>query len=328
MRSHFTPDILNEDAELLARAKAWNESLRFTDLFAERLNGIACTEGTELATALLYVRALCVPDNAAFYQRVLAANPSAMERPDVIGIVPGAFHGQHKHTGADGLKIAGTISGLGERIEIVPVRSFGRLEENARIIVNWLDKQRGQRIALASLSKGGADVKRALALPQAAVAFAGVTAWVSFSGIVQGTPLIAWLRARPFRSSAFGLLLRLQGHRAAVLDELRRADDAPLATWPALPEHLSVVHVNGCPLRRHLRHRWAPRGYERLAPLGPNDGGGILLGDLTQLPGVICPIWGADHYLQPSWDATPLLRAIVVAALTPDDGRHASRSAR
>jgi hypothetical protein len=284
-------------------------------------------EGAELATALFHDRALCAPGNAAFYQRVLTASLSAMERPDVIGIVPGAFHGQHKHTGADGLKIAETVSGLSERIEVVPVRSFGRLEENARIIVDWLDKQRGQRIALASLSKGGADVKRALATPEAAVAFAGVTAWVSFSGIVQGTPLIAWLRARPFRSSAFGLLLRLQGHRAAVLDELRRADDAPLATWPTLPAHLRIVHVSGCPLRRHLRHHWAPRGYERLAPLGPNDGGGILLGDLTQLPGIVCPIWGSDHYLQPSWDATPLLRAIVVAAFTPEDERHASQSA-
>lgn len=323
----FAHGVLDEDLQLLARAKAWDESLRFKDLSVKRLGEIARAEGAELATALLHDRTLCVPDNAAFYQRVLTVNPGEMERPDVIGIVPGAFHGQHKHTGADGLRIADTISGLSGRIEIVPVRSFGRLEENARIIVDWLDRQRGQRIALASLSKGGADVKRALAIPEAAEAFAGVTTWVSFSGIVQGTPLIAWLRARPFRSSAFRLLLRLQGHRAAVLDELRRADDAPLATWPTLPAHLRVVHVSGFPLRRHLRHHWAPRGYERLATLGPNDGGGILLGDLTQLPGVVCPIWGADHYLQPSWDATPLLRTIVVAALTSDEERHDNRSA-
>ena len=44
------------------------------------------------------------------------------------------------------------------------------------------------------------------------------------------------------------------------------------------PAHVRVVHVCGFPLQRHLTHPWAARGYSRLSPLGPNDGGGILLG--------------------------------------------------
>jgi len=121
--------------------------------------------------------------------------------------------------------------------------------------------------------------------------------------------------------------LRLQGHRAAAVGEMRRGNDGPLAHWPDLPRHLRIVHICATPLARHLRHRWAPRGYERIAPLGPNDGGGILLGDLPRCPGIICPVWGTDHYFQPDWDSTPLLRAIAGAALTPDDDRQASRSA-
>jgi hypothetical protein len=328
VKSAVRENVSPEDAAWLDRAAAWRDDIGFKDLAAGRLAAIAHAEGIEFATALLYDRALRDPANAAFQRRILEADAQRSLRPDIIGVVPGAFHGQHKHTGADGLKIAETVSGLAPRIEIIPVRSFGPLEENARGILDWLEARRGQRIVLTSLSKGSADVKCALASPRAAAAFTSVVSWVSFSGIVQGTPLVAWLRARPLRSSAFGLLLRLQGHRSAVIDELRRGEDAPLWSWPAPPPHLRIVHVNACPLRHHLRHRWAPRGYERVLPLGPNDGGGILLGDLAQLPGVVCPIWGADHYLQPSWDVTPVLRAVVVAALAPEwASRHANQSA-
>jgi hypothetical protein len=317
VKSDLCLSISSDDATLLAKAAAWQNDNDFKNLTVERLADVARSEGVEFATALAYDRILRAPANAAFQEKMLGAGVQSSCRPDIVGVVPGAFHGQHKHTGADGLKIVETVDGLADRIEVVPVRSFGPLEENARIILDWLEARRGQRVVLTSLSKGSADVKRALAAPRAADAFATVASWVSFSGIVQGTPLVAWLRARPLRSSAFGLLLRLQGHRSAVIDELRRGEDAPLWSWPSLPPHLRIVHVNACPLRRHLRHRWAPRGYERVLPLGPNDGGGILLGDLSQLPGVVCPIWGADHYLQPSWDVTPFLRAIVVAALAP-----------
>jgi hypothetical protein len=156
------------------------------------------------------------------------------------------------------------------------------------------------------------DVKRALSQPGAAEAFATVSAWVSFSGIVEGTHLIEWLRRRPLRWWTVRLWLWWHGHSALALDELRH--DAAKA-WPALPEHLRVVHVFGFPLGRHLAHAWAPRGYARLSSLGPNDGGGILLGDCTKLPGIVCPIWGADHYLMPSWDVLPLLTGIVATAL-------------
>jgi hypothetical protein len=89
-----------------------------------------------------------------------------------------------------------------------------------------------------------------------------------------------------------------------------------------------VIHILGFPLRRHLAHPWAPRAYERLAPLGPNDGGGFLLGEVAQLPGTVLPVWGADHYLQPAWDAVPLLRQVLAEAMAPESAlRQANQSA-
>jgi hypothetical protein len=321
--------ISGQDAELLARAAQWPHDPNLSDLTVERLAAVASETTLEFATALFYDRARRRAKKVGLPSAEDASMLSKQNMhlsADIIGIVPGAFHGQHKHTGADGLKIVETVEGLAPKTEIIPVRSFGPLEENAETILQWLEARRGARILLTSLSKGGADLKCALSSSRAAVAFANVVAWVSFSGIVQGTPLIAWLRARPLRSTAFRLLLRLQGHRAAVLDQLHRHDASPLASWPSLPPHLTIVHVCGCPLRHHLRHHWAPRGYDRVAPLGPNDGGGILLGDLARLPGVVFPIWGTDHYLQPSWEITPLLRSVVLAA-SRGELRHAIQPA-
>ncbi len=176
---------------------------------------------------------------------------------------------------------------------------------------------------LVSLSKGGADVKCALGMPEAGAAFANIATWIGFSGLVEGTPLIAWLRRRPLRWWGVRLLLWLRRHPGGALHDLRQGAGAPLARWAKLPEHLRIVHVCGVPLRTHLQHRWAPRAYDRLAPLGPNDGGAILLGDLTNVPGILCPVWGADHYLQPSWDTGALWRKIVVAALASPVRRHA-----
>jgi len=92
---------------------------------------------------------------------------------------------------------------------------------------------------------------------------------------------------------------------------LDRRAGGPLDFPLLLPAHLRVVHIVGFPLACHLTSRLARRSYRRLAPLGPNDGGGILLGDVTRLPGLIYPVWGADHYMRPAWDVCSLIGRIV-----------------
>lgn len=298
-----------EDARLLARAAAWTGP-------ESDLAELTRSEGLDFATALLHERLLRVPANADFFRSAREAPRPAKISTDLIGIVPGAFHREHRNTSADGACVLAIARELGCAAVVLPTGSFGTLDENARVLLDWLAAQRGRRIALVSLSKGGADVKRALSLPEAARAFAAVSAWVSFSGMVQGTPLIEWLRRRPLRWWAVRLWLGWRGYRAAALEDLRHGPGTALAAWPALPGHLRVVHVCGFPLQRHLAHSWAPRGYARLSALGPNDGGGILLGDLARLPGIVCPVWGADHYLAPRWDARPILTGILAAALT------------
>ena len=312
-----------EDEALLARAEAWAGSDNDVPDTAA-LDEIARREGLEFATAVWYSRVIRAPANAAFLKSAGAAMDSRPPAPELIGIVPGAFHREHRGTGADGARIVRVARSLGCAAEVIPLPGFGRLADNARVIREWLAARRGRRVTLVSLSKGGADVRAALASPDAAEVFAGVCAWVSLSGIVRGTALVEWLRARPLRWWAVRAHLWWRGHPRGALDELARRSEASIAPWPALPPGLRVVHVYGVPLERHLAHPWAGKAHRRLSGLGPNDGGGVLLGDVGHLPGVVCPVWGADHYLAPAWGIEPLLGGILTAAAT---SLQASRSA-
>jgi hypothetical protein len=311
--------ITADETHLLARVSAW----KGPEPTSANASVIAQDHGLDFATALLYERICRRPANEEFLR---AARTRQLPPPGdvMIGIVPGAFHREHRHTGANGGCVLAIARELGIAAEVIPTASFGTLAENGRIISEWIAAQRGALVGLVSLSKGGADTKHALSLRGAGEVFANVSAWISFSGTVQGTPLIAWLRRHPLRWWAVRIALWLRGHPRSTLDDLRHGPTALLEEWPVLPDHLRVVHVCGFPLRRHLAHPWALRAHARLAPLGPNDGGGNLLADALDYPGIVCPVWGSDHYLSPHWDAIPLLTGIVAAALAP---RQESQSA-
>ena len=315
-------DVLAGDRDLLTHAATSTDCPTLRDCTASQIINVARDQGIEFATALLYDRVLRSPENGTFFQQVNASRRAIVGNPPLVGIIPGAFYLEHKNTGADGSQLAVILESINCRVELVPVDSFGSLAKNAAIIAEWLTRHRQERVALISLSKGSADVKIALGLPSAAELFRNVDVWVSVSGLPQGTPLVAWLRRQFLRRFGVRLLLRLRGQRYSVVEELRQEPGGPLKIWPSVPAHLRVIHILSFPLRRHLANPWAARAFDRVAPLGPNDGGGFLLSDAANLPGTVFPVWGADHYLQPTWDVTVLLRRIFVESLSPRADLH------
>src|SRR5581483_1217551 len=211
-----------------------------------------------------------------------AAAPSA-----TVVIVPGAFYREFPHTGADGRVVRAEAEALGFATDLVPLVSFGSLRTNARILCDWLARDRRDNLILASLSKGGADVKVALAQPGAAEAFRKVAFWVNLSGLLRGTPLAGWVLASRLRAWWFRLLFRWRGYDFSVIPDLAYGPGTPLDTPLRLPDHLRAIHVVGFPLARHLSNRLARRCYKRIRPLGPNDGAGIILADVCRLPGAV-----------------------------------------
>jgi hypothetical protein len=306
----------DSERDLLTRAAAWPEYADLDSLSEEALRQLAARAGIEFATALLFDRLVRSTRHGPFIARVQsrAAEAPAALRHVTVAVVPGAFHKEDRHSGADGRLVLEAVQRLGCRVERVPLPSFGSLRAGAALIRDWLRGCAAEEIVLVSLSKGGAEVKLALAEADADETFRRVRAWVSLSGLDFGTPLAGWLRRRPWRLLPIRLLFWLRGYHYAALADLERRPGGTLDFAVQPPAGLRVVHVVGFPLARHLTSALAGRGYRRMAPLGPNDGGPILLADVLRLPGLVYPFWGADHYLRPAWDVRGLVARLLQAA--------------
>jgi hypothetical protein len=290
-----------DERGLLERAARWPGFASCADLTVEAVRQLAAREGTDFATALLYDRVLRSPVHGPFLKKLQAlTEPPVDSAPPTVVIVPGAFYREFPHTGADGQLVRAEAEALGSATDLVPLVSFGPLRTNARILCDWLERDRRENLVLVSLSKGGSDVKTALAEPGAAELFRKVAFWVNLSGLLHGTALVGWLFSHRLRLLGVRLLFWWRGYDFSVVSELARGSGAPLEAGLSLPDHLRAIHVVGFPLARHLSNGLMRRGFRRVRPLGPNDGAGILLSEACQLPGLLFPVWGADHYLRPA----------------------------
>jgi hypothetical protein len=248
------------------------------------------TVDIDFATRELYER---IRNSSDFVTRVEQSRPNARLEGTVV-IVPGAFYRTHPWTGADGHVIRDEAERLGATTEIIPLPNLAPLRQNARQICDWLRQCSAERVILVSLSKGSGDVKTALAEPDAGAAFARVVEWVNVSGALDGSPLVDWLLAGSLRSHWTRFLLWIRRHDAAAIRELAHRPGIPVM----LPAHVRPIHVIGFPEKKNLSSAFALRCHRRLEHLGPNDGAGLLLTDALSWPGVVYPVWGADHYLR------------------------------
>lgn len=319
-------DLTPAEAALLRRAAAWPDVPELPDASPAALAGLARREGVDLATAVLYDRVLRSPLHGSFIKRIdsMAARDDATVEPTgvTVAIAPGAYYEQYPRSGADGLFVRRALEPMGVRVELIGSRSVGGVRENARIILDWLRaRRRSERVVLVSLSKGGADVKEALRQAAAAPevhadrpAFAPLVAWINCCGLTSGTPVVSpFLRSRLLRGYA-RLVFFLRGHDFEMVRELAPGPGSLLDFAPPVPPALRVVNVVGFPLRSHLSTRLLRRLHRRLAPLGPNDGS-CLLADAVRMPGVIYPVWAADHYLRPPAGIAHLVRALLAHVL-------------
>src|SRR5262249_40372256 len=141
---------------------------------ASELRDLTAREGIDAATTFLYRSLLASPCHGPFIHRIeeIRRRPAATAWGSgaVLVIVPGAFYRENPRSGADGHVVREQAEKLGCPTDLVPLASTGGAKENGRILIDWL-AQRSRRasrpIILASLSKGGADVKMALAEPDA-----------------------------------------------------------------------------------------------------------------------------------------------------------------
>lgn len=281
---------------------------------AGQLREIAARDGIDNATSLLYRCLLESPKHGTFIQRIEQARKDAQPSKWPLGttlvVVPGAFYREHPNTGADGRLFREQAELLGCSTGIIPVHSTGTLQQNSAIICDWLLQHPEQPVILASLSKGGADIKMALARPEAARAFRRVVAWINLCGMLNGTPMAEWLLSWNVGAVLNRLYYRLRGWDLSFIRDLQYGPGFALDFALNLPSHVRLISIVGFPLRKHLSNGIARRCHRRLTALGPNDGG-LVLAEVCSLPGLVYPVWGADHYLRPEFDVRQLITAVL-----------------
>lgn len=302
-----------EDLALVRGAGAYTDFVSLEDLTPAALQQITAERGIDFATALLYDRILRSARHGPFIEavrtRLTCPVPSKGKLDVLLAVAPGAYYREIAKNGGDGRLLREEAAKLGCRTALIPTSSMGTLAENGRQIVAWLQASAEPRILLASLSKGGADIKTALALPGAAAAFQKVIAWLNVSGTVAGSPGANWLAAPTVAAYCHRCLFRLLRLDFQVVRELHWGPGGRLDQPLELPPHLRLVTLAGFPTRRHLTTGFLRAYHRRLSPLGPNDGI-TLLADACSLPGAVYPVWGADHYLRPPWDIRRLAAAL------------------
>jgi hypothetical protein len=301
----------DEDIGLVQRVADWAARTQ-PEAFNERfLSELAVAEGIDFATALLYHQIVTSPLHGPFVRRIETMRRAARQNLRLaVAVVPGAFYREHPQTGADGKRLREAAAALGCATYLIPTQSVGRAEVNARMICDWLLACSEERIVLCSLSKGGADVKMALAEPDAADAFRNVVAWLNVGGTLRGSPMTTWLLRRPWFAAVYRWLFWLRGQDFRFVRELDRGAGCRLHRDAVPPSHIRTIHVVAFPLRRHIRDARTRRWHQRLSSFGPNDGA-MVLTDACSLPGVILPVWGADHYFDSRWTPESIVAALL-----------------
>ncbi len=268
----------------------------FEELTTPELARISTERGVDFATALLHDRLRRSVAHADFIRDLEAID--AADAPARLSgkllVAPAAFYREYPKFGGDGAMIRKIAPHFGLEAAVIPVNSTGSVLNNARTIARSLKNEADDSIILASLSKGGADVR--VALEDAPELARKIRVWLNICGLVRGTPVSDSLMGTRWwqRGLLKGYLAYTRADRGLV-GELASTPGSLLGRAVNLPA-LRMINVVAFPLCEHLSGNSRGR-HERLARFGPNDGSTLLRDSMLE-PGHTYPLWGADHFMR------------------------------
>jgi len=290
-----TPAPLKDEVLLMADSRRRYPHETLASLTRERLQFISNQSHIDVATALLYHHVHTT--YAPFIQAVDAVKVDMEQLPHLpykVWIAPAGFYEQFPMFGGDGGYITEIARRFGAEAATLPIPSGASVEEGAAIIREVLAHETPRSVLLVSLSKGGTDARMALLESQGVAD--KVAVWLQICGLVQGFhygKLLIEGRFGWFWRRVGQAFLKVAKARQRLFDELLTVGNDPL---PRIPPHLQIVNVLGFPLTTHLRGTIRSR-HRELSVWGPNDGYGLTRDAMLE-PGVVYPVWGADHYFR------------------------------
>lgn len=311
------PDLMTgEDVRLMDRLTNDWPDFQNEAVDAARLAEISHSIGIDAATALFYLHLCDSPENRTFLEALCGrdlplgpqAPPARAHGPKIL-IAPAALYREFPSYRGDGALVREAAAAAGLRSEIIPTGSTSGVRANAEIIAEFIDREPEPKIILASMSKGGADARYAFEagwIPEGRI-----QSWLQICGTIHGSPLANevlhhdWLR----RALVNGYL-KVSGGSTAMVSDLAHGEPTVLSAPAISPPGVTVVNFLGFPMRRHLTGSSRKR-HARLEHHGPNDGM-LVLADSILRPGIVCPIWGANHHFHVPNLERLLARALLV----------------
>lgn len=225
-----------------------------------------------------------------------ALTTSIIHKPPRLLIVPGLYYKEHPALGGDAELICQIARQFGIDAKLVPTKSLGSIEENSDILHRYLKANGSNPFWLASISRGGAEIKWLLYKRTTASYHKNFQGWVSVNGIVRGTRVFDKVQESIVMRWVFRLMARLNRIDPLLVDELHHSRDQWANTL--LPENTQYINVISLPMNWDVTAPVQSR-YRQLSRYGPNDGA-VILGDYLSEPGVCFPVVGADHLMRQS----------------------------
>jgi hypothetical protein len=285
----------------------------------DELHDLTQQHGIDVATAVAFDAVARHEKHHAFVDEVdrERSQPSQVQASGNCGVafVPNLGFVLDSKSRDVGRRIANAAESLGLAVVEIGTDPTSALAQNGAAICDALLAMPFDRIVVVSLSKGSADVKIALEQPAAREAFSRVSAWLNVCGLLDGSPVVNWLLAN--EQAAEDQLLqwfhRLEPQQVkkilAACRECGRGLMSQLARELELPPHIQMFSVIAFPTSDTLSYDHTRVFHSLMSADGPNDGFG-LIADQISTPGVIYPVWGADHYIDRFLDVEALALAL------------------
>lgn len=265
---------------------------------------------------------------ASYLQFEAGVNPGIVSSYVVL-FVPGWDYARNGHvTGADFAKPRELVSRFGLENHLVELPPTGSVERNATVLASEIARRSrsGKKIILASASSAGPAVQLVLGEMLSERDQHSVKAWLNLGGILQGSPLVDYLEARPW---LFSPIVWLKGWEKEAIRSMSTSRSRSRFARLDMGSGILVVNYLGIPLSGQLS-RFSRDNYPILSSDGPNDG-------LTLLADAIAPnsltivAVGSDHFFaeDPQIDEkTVALMKLMLAYVESDITSGSSRCPR
>ncbi|MBE7437798.1 MAG: hypothetical protein HS115_05015 [Spirochaetales bacterium] len=314
----YLEQVCDDEHSFFQKVKDQYKHVEWSDFLKDGVLRPDKEHSVDALSALFFLRSVESPQQRNFRKQIReyeqnfqAALPLVQDGP-LLAFVPGMFYRDNPHSGADGRTLRNLAQEMGLRETLIAVEQTGSVEQNATIICDFL-ADRQEKVILASVSKGGADVQAAWSLCGNKPFMKNVVAWLNVGGLLRGTQLVNYHEDRLLSRWLTRLEFYRSGYDYAGFLSLRRPPTPPQRKIPA---HVRVISVVAAPLERYVSAR--SRAYYRiLKDYGPNDG--LTLAADAMVPGALTYVsYRNDHYFGLDMPAARI--AAMLAYLVQDTG--------